>query len=192
MWRTLLVVVSAILPTLAYFPYIRAIIKGKGAVRPNRASWFTWCLVDAGLVISLAAAGEWSAVPMFAVFTLGSAAVLILSIKGGEGGFTPLDLSCIAVAVLGIIVWRLFAVDAPIISVTANVVALIMGGIPTIAKTYKDPASEDALTWRIFLAGGLASLLAVPTFTYAALVSPLAVVSVQAGINLAMILGKKK
>jgi hypothetical protein len=189
--RSFLVVLSAVLSTLAYVPYARAIIKGGGTVRPNRASWFTWWVVDAAMVWSLAAAGEWSAVPMFAAFTLGSSVILALSVKGGEGGFTPLDLSCIAVALLGLVIWKGFA-SSPMIAVSANALAAVMGAVPTIIKAYHNPESEDALTWRIFLAGGTASVLAASSLTYAALIGPVVVVGCQLGINYAIIFGSKE
>lgn len=128
---------------------------------------------------------------MFAAFTLGSSVILALSVKGGEGGFTPLDLSCIAVALLGLVIWKGFA-SSPMIAVSANALAAVMGAVPTIIKAYHNPESEDALTWRIFLAGGTASLLAVPSLTYAALIGPVVVVGVQLGINYAIIFGSKE
>lgn len=190
--RNLFVVLSGIISLIAYVPYAVAMIRSKGAVRPNRAGWLVWWLVDATMLWALYSAYAYSAMPMFAGFTIGSSVILLLSLKNGDMQFSALDITCIAVAVIGIVVWRMFAVDNPEVSVVANVVAATMGAIPTFVKSVQHPESEDMLTWQIFAVGGLLSVIAVSKFTLVDAFPPIAVNLLQFGVIFSILIGRKR
>lgn len=182
-------IISGILSLCAYIPYVYAMIRSGGTVRPNQAGWFVWWLVDAIMVWALYSAGSYNSIPMFAGFTIGSSIVLLLSLRGSERKFSQLDVACVVVAIIGIVVWRVFATTNPAVSVGANMLALTMGAIPTIKKALLDPKSESALTWRIFLAGGTFSMLAIPAFTFVDVGPALITFLIQFAINLALLIG---
>ena len=184
-------IASGVLSLIAYAPYAFAMIKSKGVVRPNRAGWFVWWLVDATMLWALYSAHAYSAMPMFAGFTLGSTVILLLSLKGGDMKFTRLDVGCVAVALVGIVVWRMFAIDNPAFSVVANVGALIMGTIPTIMKSLTNPESEDLLTWKIFATGGICGVLAIPALTFVDALPAISTLLIQLGIIVSIFIGKK-
>jgi len=186
---SLLAGVSGILTILAYVPYVRLII-ADGSVKPNRASWFVWWLIDAAMAWVLYSAGAWSAFIMFAMFALGATVVLLLSLRKGEGQFSRSDWFYMAVAIGGIILWQVSSNES--VSVVANMFALIMGTIPTLKKGFKDPESEDQLTWAIFWVGGLFNVLAIDQWSFVEAVPTVVVWSVQGAINSALILGRSR
>jgi hypothetical protein len=181
-----LVVLSGIFSALAYVPYIRAILKTRNSaepVQPNRASWFVWTVIDIAMFASLLAAKSYSAVPMFAAFTVGSTLVFILSIKYGVGGFARLDLSCVAVALAGIVFWMISG--DPAVSVAANLLAASAGTLPTLVKMVKKPSSEEPYTWFIFAIGGALNCAAIREFTFIAAAAPITVFALQISMAVA-------
>lgn len=167
---TLLSWASGIITALAYLPYILAILEEGSTVRPNRASWFVWWVIDATSVAALLAAGAYMAIPMFAAFTIGSTAVLYLSIKRGEGGFEKLDLTCVSIAAIGIWLW--ISSGDPVLAIFALMVAAVAGTMPTILKSWRNPLSEDFLTWAIFTSGGFLGVMAIDSASFAAFAPP--------------------
>ena len=190
--RNTFAILSGILSLIAYAPYAYAMIKSNGVVRPNRAGWFVWWLVDATMLWALYSAHAYSAMPMFVGFTLGSTVILLLSLKGGDMKFTKLDASCVAVALIGIVVWRMFSIDYPVVSVVANVSSLMMGTIPTIFKSLRNPESEDLLTWMVFAAGGMFGVLAIPALTFVDVLPAVSTLLIQLGIIASIFIGKKR
>jgi hypothetical protein len=184
----LLVVFSALFSIAAYFPYVKAILESRGTsdpVRPNRASWFVWWLIDITMVASLSVAGSFSAVPMFVAFVIGSSVVLALSVKNGEGGFTRLDLGCVTVALVGIVLWQMLG--NPEAAIAASVVAALAGTLPTIRKAWRKPASEDITTWVLFAVGSGLNCIVIPESTFAAAAAPIAVFTAQMSIVVSII-----
>lgn len=186
---SLLAGISAIITIAAYMPYIRLIIVD-GSVKPNRASWFVWWVIDGSMAWVLYSAQVWSAFLLFATFTLGTTIVLLLSLRQGEGQFTRSDWLYMILAIVGIVLWR--ASSNENISVFANMFVATMGTIPTIKKGYKDPVSEDQLTWILFWVGGFFNILAIENWTFVDAGATLVVWMLQWGINLALIMGKRK
>ena len=186
---SLLAGISAVFTILAYVPYIRLVI-ADGTVKPNRASWFVWWVIDVAMAWVLYSAGVWSAFLMFAIFALGTTIILILSLKKGEGQFTRSDLSYISLAVIGIILWRTSSNEN--ISVAANMFAATMGTIPTIKKSFHDPESEDQLTWTLFWIASLFNTLAITTWSFASAAPTLVVWILMWGVNIALIVGKRR
>src|SRR3989344_1189982 len=105
------------------------------------------------------------ALPMFLAFSIGSTFVLYLSIERGEGGFAPLDMGCIATAMIGVALW--LKSGNPIIAIVALMASAIAATLPTIKKSWLDPESEDLMTWELFMSGGLLSTLAISKVSFA-------------------------
>jgi hypothetical protein len=130
---------------------------------------------------------------MFATFTIGSTIVILLTVrKSAVLKFTLAEKVYVAIAILGIILWQVSADKNPTISIAANIIATVMGGLPTITKSYLDPASEDPLTWKLFALGGTSSVLAISEWTFVAAAAPIAVALLQLAIVVAGNVGKKR
>lgn len=186
---SLLAGISAVVTIMAYVPYIRLVL-ADGSVKPNRASWFVWWVIDASMAWVLYSAQAWSGFLLFAMFTLGTTVVLLLSLRQGEGEFSRSDWFYMILAVVGIILWQMSSNEN--ISVVANMFAATMGTIPTLKKGYKNPESEDQLTWMIFWLGGLFNVLAITNWSFVEAAPTVVVWLLQWAINLCLIFGKRK
>ncbi|MDD5252150.1 MAG: hypothetical protein PHT12_06000 [Patescibacteria group bacterium] len=103
--------------------------------------------------------------------TLAAWAVFALSIRLGKPGWSKTDRFCLALAVLGIILWLVFR--NPVFGIVASLVADFLGAIPTAISAWHDPTRENKLAWAIFWLGGLSATLAVPQWTLAHAAQPL-------------------
>jgi hypothetical protein len=186
--KEIFVWLSAIFSLGAYLPYIKEII-ANGSVRPNRASWLVWWVIDAVMVWALWSAKAYHAVPMFAAFTVGTTIVLILSLRKGEGEFSRFDYLYMIIALIGIILWRVNAESNPAFSVAANMLAATMATIPTFRKSFLNPKSEDPLTWSLFFVGGFFNILSIPTPSFVNSGPTIMVWGLQAGILVCLIVG---
>ncbi len=96
-------VVAAVLALLGAVPYVIDTLRGR--TRPNRATWTVYAVVGTLAVISsYAAGGRWSLLVGVA-YAIGPVAILLASIRHGEGGWSPLDRSCLGLAALGLAGW---------------------------------------------------------------------------------------
>ena len=175
--KTWLSLISGLFSAGAYLPYIIAILRKDSTVRPNRASWFTWWVIDVSTVAALWAASSYGALPIFFAFSIGSTYILYLSIKRGEGGFEPLDLGCIATALVGVVLW--LKSGNPTLAVVALMTSAIAATLPTIKKSWLNPESEDAVTWRLFATGGFFAILAIGDKSFVAVAPPVNVFFLQ-------------
>lgn len=149
--------VAGALSFLAFVPYIVATLRRK--TRPNRATWIIWSAVGVTLLVSYAAAGAQETIWVAAANVLAFGAVLALSFKYGEGGWTPFDAACLFGAAFGFVLWWWF--DSPVPTLFFGLFVDLMGALPTIRKSYVDPKSEDLFTWILFLAANAINLLAI-------------------------------
>jgi hypothetical protein len=155
---------AAIFSAIAYIPYVIAILKTRNRpeseqVRPNRASWAIWWLIDVTVFASSIAAGVYQTAWVFLSFTVGSTAVVALSIKLGEGGWTSFDRFCLFTGLSGLVLW--WITNTPQTALFMAAFSATIGTIPTVLKGWKRPKGEDLLTWVLFFIGGLLNVLAI-------------------------------
>ncbi len=134
----LLITISSLLALASYVVYIIAILKGKA--KPHRTTRFVLVLITALATTALFAEKSTVAIWIPGVFTLGSLAVFILSIKYGMGGWSKTDILCLFFALVGIVFWR--ATDNPLYGLYASIGADFIGQIPMLIKTYRYPETE--------------------------------------------------
>jgi hypothetical protein len=189
------VLLSVVFAFFAYIAIIRAILSVPD-VTPNVAGWLVWWLVDVVLWWSLWSAGASNAWPMFAMFTVGSTAVIGLTVKKSASlnfitvKFKVEEYVYMGVALVGIVLWQTSA--NPTFSVVANIIAAVAGGIPTIKKAYLTPETEDALTWWLFFLGGASSVAAISRLTFTDAAAPIAVATLQLAIVIARHFGVQR
>lgn len=184
--------ISLVFSVAANIAVIAAVVKNKDVV-PSVASWSVWWLVDALLCMSLFSAGASNAWPMFAAFTAGSTVVIALTIrKSAVVKFTKAEMAYVAIALVGVALWRFSADKNPAFSVGANILAAVMGTIPTISKSYLDPSSEDSFAWLLFFIGGALNVVAIPHLTFVEAAAPVTVATLQLMILLAIYFGSKR
>jgi flagellar biosynthesis protein FliP len=140
---------SALLILAGVVPYIRSILKRE--VRPNLVSWAGWTLLTTIAAAAQISKGASLSVLIVLMSTLGTGAVAVLAIKLGYTKFSRLDIVCFLLAGLAMILW--WVTNEPLVAIGLALTADFIVAVPTIVKTYKDPASETAFPWIIFAVG---------------------------------------
>ncbi|HSA58639.1 MAG TPA: hypothetical protein VLJ37_03035 [bacterium] len=162
-------IIAGALSFLAFVPYVLSTLRGRN--RPNRATWIIWSAVGVSLLASYAAAGARETVWVAAANLLAFLAVLALSFKYGEGGWTFFDGACLLGAAFGLALWWWF--DSPLPTLFSGLFIDLVGALPTVKKAWNDPASEDLLAWILFCAANAVNLLAIRTWNVAVASYPL-------------------
>lgn len=166
--RNTLSVIAGILFLIGFIPYIREILRG--VAKPSKASWIIWTALDIVVI-----AGMWAKhsvngqiIGAFA----GSVVTMILALKYGKPGWTWLDKACLGGGALGIVLWLVF--DDANVGIIVSMIVVMIGLIPTIISAWTNPANEDKLAWTIFFTSCLFAIPAIPAWTWADALQPLA------------------
>lgn len=161
--QTMLISVSTVMALISPLVYATAILRGEAI--PHRTTRII-LLVNTILATSaLYAQADKVAIWLAGVSTIQAIFIFFLSLKYGTGGWAKLDLTCLGIAILGMILWR--STSDPRIALYAAIVSDFVGMVPTIVKTYKYPKSE---IWQFFTIDtfvGLLNLLAVSKWSWA-------------------------
>jgi hypothetical protein len=161
-------VLAGIISILDAVPYIRDVMRGR--TRPHRGTWLIWSsLALVALASQLADGAEWSVV-MVAVQALATGVIFAFSIRRGEGGLSPVDITLITIAALGVMGWLVFS--EPVVATACVVAADTLGVAMMLPKTWRDPASETLVTYVLASAAGLLSTFAVGAIEASLLLYP--------------------
>lgn len=166
-FKTVLSIVAGVLFIAAFVPYIRAILRGE--TKPAKASWLIWATLDSITIAGMYAEGTVNGQIIGAV--CGAWTVAMLALKYGMPGWTKLDKSCLAGAVLGIVLWRVFS--NPVLGITTSLSVVFLGSIPTFSSAWKDPNREDRTAWTVFWLSCVVAVIAVPQWTLADAAQPI-------------------
>jgi hypothetical protein len=159
---------AGLIGVLDTIPYVRDTLRG--STRPHRGTWLIWGVLAVVVSLSQYADGaSWSLV-MVGVQAVLTGLVFLLSIRHGEGGVSPADITMIAIAGAGVVGW--IVADEPLVA-TACVVAadLIAVGL-MVPKTYRDPDSETLVTFAFASLGGALAAGAVGAIDVSLLLYP--------------------
>ena len=158
-------IIAGVLALTGYIPYIYSILAGK--TRPNRATWFIWTIIGGLLALSYIAEGDQHSIWLPLGYFLGPLITAILSIRYGYAEWTRLDTLCIVAAAVSLVPWILS--DSAYWTLIINVIIDSTGAIPTLAKTFREPETEDFTAWLIFFAANTIQLFAIGMWNFAAL-----------------------
>lgn len=150
-------IAAALLQAMGFVIVAMAILRRE--IRPNRCSWLIW-----SVVASLAAAGSWQAGATWPLAgatmnALGCIAILALSLRTGAFTANRVDLTCLAVATVGICAW--LASSSPVAGLSLFLIADACGAVPTIRNVLKDPGCESMRGWATLALAGFAAVLSV-------------------------------
>ena len=179
-WRTYAGQIAGLVSLAGFAPYLMSTVRGR--TRPNRATWWIWTFVGAGLCASYFAAGARDSIWVPVSYVIGPFLTALASIKYGEGGWNRLDRICFGTAAVSFGVWGL--TGSAMIALVMNLGVDISGAIPTIRKSYVEPESEDRTAWGLFLAGNTINLLALYTWSFAEAAYPLYLFAVAATVSI--------
>ena len=148
--------ITGVLMILTQLIYIKDITSLK--VKPSILSWFGWSLLmGASLWSQIYELGwEWSLTGVL-VSVIGCLAIALIALMKNNYSLKKIDW---LVLICGLVCVGLFILSKdPVLTTIYAVIADLIIGIPTIVKTYKEPASEKSKAWKIGLLTWTLSLL---------------------------------
>jgi len=169
-------------------PYIRDTLLLR--VKPQRATFFIWLVLDVIAFFSQLAKGASSSLWLPGLETFGVLTIFILSIKYGVGGFNKRDYIALSIAAFGLIAWY-FTKEATI--ALALVILVDATGLSlTLHKAYLSPTSETHLAWILSAVGGLLSLFSVGSFNIVLLSYPFYIILANLAVIIAIQMGLRR
>lgn len=167
--KTFLIILVYILLIGPALFYIKDIIKGKSKPsKSTRIIYFTITLTTFLQQYDLKV-GD-SKHLMLAEFSL-SCLLLCFAFWKGVGGLKKLDIICYILFIITFIIWKSF--DNTLLALFFSLMIDVIGTVPTIYKTYKDPSSETPIFWGIGSFAPIVGFLIQPEYTVAAIAVPL-------------------
>ena len=161
-------IIAGAIKLIGFIPYIISIVRGR--TKQSKASWFVWMVLTWIFAVSYWQSGARNTlwVPIAAMFA--TTLVALLSIKYGERGWTSFDKKCLVAATFGLLLWWIF--DNPLLAVLTSLTVDIIGALPTMRKVWKNPGSEDKISWTIFIASSVVNVFAIEQWVFAVAVYP--------------------
>jgi hypothetical protein len=159
-------ILAGVLTAFAWILYNVHVSQKK--TRPNRATWSILTLVGILILISYYDGGARETLWVPAVYVIGTFITALLSVfYYGEGGWTPFDKRCLAIAIGSVLVWfilRSYVPHASLAVLLINIGIDFVGLLPTIRKSWCRPRFEDPTAWIIEFLSSFINLFAVTTW----------------------------
>ncbi|HEX8946634.1 MAG TPA: hypothetical protein VF829_00255 [Candidatus Paceibacterota bacterium] len=168
-WHTLLGIGASVLLIALTIPYIKSILSAE--TRPSAVSWSGWALLYAITTAAQASKGiDWSlAIPLIGTFS--TASIAIIALRTGRAAWTRIDRYAIATGVAAIILWAI--TREPLTAIVLSILADLAVTMPTYVKTYREPETEPALLWTLYIIGASLEIFATRQLTIYNLLYPL-------------------
>lgn len=133
---------------VAYVPYLIDMFKGKN--RPHLYTWISILLVTAVVAyIQVVGGAGVGAIPT--ILGVGvDAVILFYCFRFGTKDVVFMDKICLAISVLGVIIYGLFS-HHPVFSLAIVTAAEVISFIPTFRKTRNDPYSESLPSYYLLM-----------------------------------------
>lgn len=159
---------SVVISVAGIIPYVVGIVRGN--VRPERTTWFVWSLILALSIWGYHSMGADDSVLFLVGDLIATGIVFLLSLWRGIGGWTRLDISCLVIALLGLLLWQTSAV--PSYGVCGALIADAVALVPTILKALHSPDSETPVTYAFSSLAAACGIVAVGSCDIQLLVYP--------------------
>ncbi len=137
----------------------------KNPTRPNRVTWLIWSFVGIITVSSYYASGATHTVWFAAALTCEYLVAFALSYWYGDESWKSewkhrvRDFVCLGGAAISAFLWWWF--DIPQIALFATIAIDLFGAIPTMAKAYTRPWTEDRRAWTLAAVGSVINMYAM-------------------------------
>lgn len=155
-------ILGSIISIIAFIPYLKAIFKK--TTRPSGPSWWTWTILTFVAVTSSWFAGaSWQVLILPVWLCFSQLLVAILSIKHGDNNWDWLNKTCVATALLGILLW--LVTGQPLVALFISIAADFLASVPNFRHTWKNPEQENRLGWTLGWGSSVLELLAVSSWS---------------------------
>ena len=186
--KELLSAVAISLTFIAFFPYIRSIVKG--AIKPHVFSWVIWGTTTS--VVFLAQLQDNGGAGAWPIGVSGSITIfiaLLAYMKRSDIMITKTDWLFFVSAMSSLPFWY-FTAD-PLWAVVILTTVDVMGFGPTVRKAYVFPHSESLLFFALFTARNFIAILALENYSITTVLFP-AAVAVACLLLMAMVMYRRR
>jgi hypothetical protein len=187
-YREILSAVAIAITFIAFYPYIRSILKG--STRPHVFSWVIWgsttFVVFLAQLEDDAGIGAWP-IGVSGIITMFIA--LLAYLKRTDISITRTDWLFFISALSSLPVWYLTA--DPLWAVIILTTVDVLGFGPTIRKTYAQPHSESLLFFTLFVVRNLLVILALENVSVTTVLFP-TVTAIACIVVLAVIIYRRR
>jgi hypothetical protein len=164
-----LIIFSSLLIAFATLINVTGILRG--TAKPHRTTFFIFTLINAIAFASLFAQHDRVAIYLALFNGISSLTIFLFSIKYGMGGWAPLDITCMLIALAGIALWKF--TSSPVLALYSSLFANVVCLIPTIKKIYFHPETEIWGFWLMAFVSCGTNLFAIKNWTFNAAIFPL-------------------
>jgi hypothetical protein len=182
--------IAGFISLAGFIPYILSIIKKE--TRPHLLTWMIWTLVGSILAGSYYYSANPSLVELLVpiAYVIGPLIITCLAFYYGEIKYSSFDIFCLSAALFSLVLGVLL--KNPFLVLIFNILLDFFGALPTIHKTYLDPASENLFAWSLFLLGNFLNLIALPSWDWVLVLYPFYLFSVALILTLLIVRGHIK
>jgi len=168
-YKELFSAVAIALTFIAYFPYIRSIIRG--AIKPHVFSWVIWG--TATFVVFLAQLADNGGVGAWPIGVSGGITILIALlayVKRADITITKTDWLFFVSAMSSLPFW--YFTSDPLVAVVILTTVDVLGFGPTVRKAYASPHSESLPFFALFAARNVIVILALENYSVTTVLFP--------------------
>lgn len=159
-----LAVVGALIASIGGLYYFYQTLVGK--TQPNRVTWLLWGVFP--MITFFAQRAQGVEGLSWATLTSGLTPFLVLGAsflsRKAFWKSQPLDYACMAVGVLGIVLWAI--TDNPNLAIAFAILADTAAAVPTLIKCRRHPASESWLAYGMSTVGYGFTMLTIQTWSF--------------------------
>lgn len=182
-------ILSGALTMLGYIPYIVDTVKRQ--TQPERASWLIWSTIGSIAFFSQVYEGASDSLWFAGMQVTGTVVTFLLSIKLGAGRYlSRKNMSIFFAASVGLVAWYL--AETAVYSLLISIGIGLLAGIVTVQKAYRDPESETATTWVLFLGASVCAVVSVGRIDWVILAFPLYLLTLYSAVVAAISLGRTR
>lgn len=170
------VLLSVLIRLVSGGRYAWGIVRGKA--RPDPVTWLLWAVTPLIAFIAQLQQGLTIQSAVLLALFISPAVICVLAIakQGFWRYLTPFTLCCAAVALAGIVLWRI--TDQPAVAIAFAILADIFATLPTLRKSYLDPSSEYALPYLLSAFSMIVTLLTIRDWSFVVYAFPLYMLAV--------------
>ena len=184
--RNAIALACGLISFASIIPYVRDVLKGK--THPNLVSWLTWCMLNLINTTAAISTGATQTALLSGASALATGWITVLSLRRGVTKYTAFDIGCQALAIGGIILWKL--TGQPQLAVLIAVSIDLIAAMPTWRHAWIAPFAE---TWQGFaIAAGTAivTLFTIANYSIVSLAFPI-LVTTNCSVIVAIILSRR-
>jgi hypothetical protein len=169
----LLVVSQYFCLSLAIFLNIRDVIRGK--TKPHAFTWIVWTVITVIVGITQIAAGAGRGAVHNIVTGFISLIILYFALKNKQKDIKRVDIYLFIAALASLPLWAV--TDNPTYSVLLITIIDIFAFIPTVRKTWHDPASETLISYALAGIKYCIALIAIASYSLGTVIYPIALIT---------------